>query len=250
VLRQTLICSGLEVIAHNLNRRQNDLRFFEFGKTYRTTAERKYDEQWKLNIYNTGNQQSEGWREASRLSDFYVLNEQVLRIFSLLSINNYKTENLESAAFAYGISYVVNGKAIANIGLVNTKLTSHFDVKQAVYCAELDWGFLVDNFTPKVAYQEISRFPEVRRDLSLVIDKKLTFAEIENLAFNTERKLLKKVNVFDVYEGDKLEEGKKSYSVSFTLQSFDKTLNEKAIDKTMQRLMNAFEKDLNVLIRK
>lgn len=250
VMRQTLICNGLEVIAHNINRRQNDLRFYEFGKTYQTKGERAYTEGWKLNLYTTGNQNTESWRMETRPSDFYVINEQVLKIFSLLGIEKYTTENLESSAFAYGISYIVNGKSAANIGLLNKKLATHFDVKQDVFCAELDWDLLVKAFKVNVTYKEISRFPEVRRDLSLVIDKALSFAKIEETAFKTERKLLKSMNVFDVYEGDKLEEGQKSYSVSFTLQSFDKTLNDKAIDKTMQRLMGAFERELNVLIRK
>ncbi len=250
VMRQTLIPNGLEVIAHNLNRRQNELRLFEFGKTYFANATQEFTETWQLNLYITGNQHAESWRIASRPSDFYVLNEQVQKIFSRLGYHEVSMETLQSDSFAYGMAYIHQGNRIGRIGMLHPKMCSQFEVKQPVFCAELQWDYLVENFTPSVSYQEISRFPEVRRDLSLVVDSPLTFAQIEKVAYATERNLLKKINVFDVYEGEKLEKGKKSYSVSFLLQAADKTLNDKSIDKTMQRLMNAFEKELNILIRK
>lgn len=249
-LRQTLLCNALETVAHNLNRRQNDLHFFEFGKVY-SKENGEYTEKQRLSLCYTGNEHPESWRLPAKPSDFYVVNEQILKIFTLLGIRDYNTETLSaSASFSYGLTYKHGKQILGKVGETPTALLNHFGIRQAVFYAELDWDVLLSLFTPQTYYQEISRFPQVRRDLSLVMDKNQTFAEIKALASKSAGGLLKKINVFDIYEGNKLEENQKSYSVSFILESSEKTLSDKAIDKTMSRLMRAFEKEMNILIRK
>lgn len=256
VMRQTLLFSALEAMVYNLNRRQKDLKFFEFGKVYhqKETVEgipgRKYVETMRMSLAMVGNQQAETWQQKAQPVAFHDLAATVQRVLSSLRVRSFETQPTDSPLFQYGLTYVVNKKPVVSLGLVNPKLAKLADVKQPVFYADFDWQALMKQYSGKAKYEEVSRFPDVRRDLSLVLDKATSFDQISKLAHQTERKLLRTVQVFDVYEGENLGAGKKSYSVSFTLQDSTQTLNDTVIDKTMQRLMSAFERELGAVIRK
>ena len=253
VMRQTLLFSALEALVYNLNRRQKDLKFFEFGKVYhqKETADgRKYVETMRMSLAMVGNQQAENWQQKARSVAFHDLAQAVQQVLSTLRVRSFETQPTDSPLFQYGLTYVVNKKPIVSLGLVHPKLTKLVDLKQPVFYADFDWQALVKQYSGKAKYEEVPRFPDVRRDLSLVLDKHTSFDQISKLAHQTERKLLRKVQVFNVYEGENLGTEKKSYSVSFTLQDITQTLNDTVIDKTMQRLMGAFERELGAVIRK
>ncbi|GAB3888111.1 phenylalanine--tRNA ligase subunit beta [Spirosoma agri] len=254
VMRQTLLFSALETLVYNLNRRQKDLRTFEFGKVYsRTQSEEgvsKYAERMRLSLALVGNQESESWLQKGQSVVYHDMATAVQRVLNLFRVKQIDTQPADPALFQYGLTYLVNKKPLVSLGLVHPKLTKLVDLKQPVFYADFDWSALLKLANSKAKYEEVPRFPEVRRDLSLVIDKGVTFEQISRMAHQTERKLLRSINVFDVYEGDNLGAGKKSYSVSFTLQDPTQTLTDAAIEKTMQRLMAGFERDLGAVIRK
>ncbi|MGA0559165.1 phenylalanine--tRNA ligase subunit beta [Larkinella sp. VNQ87] len=255
VMRQTLLFSGLETLVYNLNRRQKDLKIFEFGKIYSRNGERFF-EQPRLGIWMTGRLQSESWLNSNARSNQGALNYHdlagvVQRILTAFRVKNTDSQPADPAIFQYGLTLLFNKKPLVSLGLVKASLTKLVDLKNTpVFYADFDWQYLVRLYNGKVAFEEVSRFPEVRRDLSLVLDTTVTYAQISRLAHQTERKLLRDLNVFDVYEGENLEKGKKSYSVSFILQDTSQTLNDNVIDKTMNRLMSAFERELGAIIRK
>lgn len=254
VMRQTLLFSALEAMVYNVNRRQRDLRFFEFGKVYHqkemVESGRKYVETMRMSLAMTGNKQAETWQQKAQPVAFHDLAAAVQRVLSSLRVRSFETQPTDSPLFQYGLTYVVNKKPVVSLGLVNPKLTKLADLKQPVFYADLDWQALLKQYSGKAKYEEVSRFPDVRRDLSLVLDKGISFDQINRLAHQIERKLLRTVQVFDVYEGENLGADKKSYSVSFILQDTTQTLHDAVIDKTMQRLMGAFERELGAVIRK
>ncbi|WP_020529462.1 phenylalanine--tRNA ligase subunit beta [Flexithrix dorotheae] len=250
VMRQTLLFSGLEVLAYNINRRQKDLKLYEFGRSYHKKEDNYTENSW-LSIFVTGAETQESWRAKTNPVSFHSLSAIVNALFAKMNFDQQlSTEVLEEAGWDYGLIYKINQKEVAKVGKVNAKLAKKSGIGQEVFYAEVDWDYLLKKFNPKIIYSEIPKFPEVRRDLSLVMDKKLTFNEIKNFALRAERNILKSINVFDIYEGDNLGEGKKSYSVSFILQDPSKTLNDKQIDKTMNKLINGFEREFGILIRK
>ncbi|MFM7019559.1 MAG: phenylalanine--tRNA ligase subunit beta [Aquirufa sp.] len=250
VMRQHLVFHGLEVLAHNINRRQKDLKLFEFGKTYHKKGE-KFIEKRHLALYMTGLSEGETWSHAPQKSQLHQLYSQVIATMKQLGVSQFDTSVIEqSNVFAYGLTITVNKKACVSLGLVHPKLAQKFDVKQEVFMADFDWDFWVKQEKGNFVYQEISKFPEVRRDLSLVIDQGVSLQAIQRVAEQTEKNLLKNVSVFDVYVGKNLGEGKKAYSVSFILQDETQTLTDKVIDATMDRLITRFEKELGALIRK
>ncbi len=254
VMRRSLVFTGLDSVLHNLNRRQKDLKLFEFGKIYSkiTKEENKnlYLEREQLSIFVTGSKVSETWQEKTEKTSFYDLSAVVSKIFNFLNINKINQTEITNDIFEYGLSITFQKKEIARLGLLKKGITKIFDIKQDVFYAEIEWERLMSQINLKRKVGEPSKFPEVRRDLSLVIDKKLTFKEIENLAMQTERNLLQSVNVFDVYEGENIGADKKSYSVSFMLLDQNQTLTEEVIDKSMAKLMTAFEEKLGAVIRK
>ncbi|GAB3038331.1 phenylalanine--tRNA ligase subunit beta [Spirosoma pulveris] len=254
VMRQTLLFSALETLLYNLNRRQKDLKTFEFGKVYHKVkledSTTKYVERMRLSLAIIGNQQPESWLQKGQPVAFHDLATAVQRILNLFRVKAYDTQPADPALFQYGLTYIVNKKPLVSLGLVNPKLTKLVDLKQPVFYADFDWQALLKLASSKVRYEEVSRFPEVRRDLSLVLDKAVSFEQISKLAHQTERKLLRSLNVFDVYEGENLGADKKAYSVSFMLQDTAQTFTDVTIDKTMQRLMTAFEQELGAVIRK
>ena len=249
VMRQSLLFSGLEILNYNINRRQKDLKLFEFGKIY-SKEEGKYKEGNRLVLFTTGSIQSESWNTQAKETDYFYLNSIVHKVLQKLNSGDAQQQKTELSYFSQGVNYVKNNKIIASLGKVQDKALKLADIKQPVYYAEFDADALLKAYKNTIQFQELNKYPEVRRDLSLVLDKNVTFEQIHQLALKQEKKLITDINVFDVYEGKNLGENKKSYSVSFTLQDFEQTLTDKVIDNTMQKLMAGFEKELGALIRK
>lgn len=248
VMRQTLLFTGMEVLAYNINRKQRDLKLFEFGKTY--TKKEKYKEQTKLGLWLCGQTEEENWQYKSEKNQFHHLYNSIKLLLSQLKISNLDAKPVEEKdMYAYALEMLVNKKSIGKVGLVQAKLAKLCDIKIPVFYAELDWDYLLKQYSLEQKYTEISKYPEVRRDLSLVLDDTVTYKQIETLAQKTERTILKKMNVFDVYQGANLGENKKSYSVSFVLQDEQNTLTDQIIDKSMQKLIDVFEKELGAIIR-
>ena len=248
VMRQTLLFSGLEVLAHNINRRQTDLKCFEFGTIY-YKAETGYRENRRLAIFHSGNRSAESWTEPSKSFGFADIYSTVEKILEKLNVEPSAVSIIESAQFSYGLHLKAGEKEIGTIGLVDDKMLKLAEVRQEVWFADLNWDLLCKKSSSLKKYQEISKFPEVRRDLSLVIDKAVSYDQVKSVAEKAGGKLLKKIGVFDVYQGDKIDSVKKAYALSFHLQDQENTLTDKVIDKTMSRLIQAFENEVGALIR-
>lgn len=261
VMRQTLLFGGLESIQHNANRKNADLKFFEFGNCYYFHAEKKnpekalaaYTEEYHLGMWVTGKRVSNSWAHPDEDSSIYELKAYVMNIFTRLGLNlgNVVFGNLTNDIYSVAVSvHTRGGKLLATFGLVGKKIQKAFDIDNEVYYAEINWNELMKvTKSAKVNFKELSKFPAVKRDLALLIDKNVQFAEIEKIAYETEKKLLKEVELFDVYEGKNLEAGKKSYAVSFLLQDENATLNDKQIDKIMSKLIANLESKLNAKLR-
>ena len=249
VMRQSLLFTGLEVLAHNINRRQKDLRFFEFGNTYFQT-EQGYQEEKRLSLFVTGNTAEESWLAPSRTVAFPDIYGVVEGLLDKLNLDSPKVDIVHEAPFDYALRLSYGKKLLGTVGMLSSKITRLAEVKQEVFFAELNWGLLATYASGVKKYSPISKFPEVRRDLSLVIDKEIMFEDIRRIALKAGGKLLQKIQVFDVYQGDKIDAGKKAYALSFYLQDTEKTLTDKVIDKTMERLMQSFENEVGALIRK
>ncbi len=249
VMRSSLLLTGMESVAYNINRRQKDLKLFEFGRSY-FKKDDKYKENKHLGVWMTGNRQSESWASPSTPLAFHDLALVVQKVLKAMKVVKFDTQEADSSVFQYGLTYLINKKPVVSLGLVKPQLAKLADVKQSVFYADFDWEYLLKQYSGKVAFVEIPKFPEVRRDLSLVIDSEVKFEQVSAIAAKTEKNLLQSINAFDVYAGEKLGEGKKSYSVSFTLIDKEKTLTDDVIDKTMQRLIVAYEKELGAVIRK
>jgi phenylalanyl-tRNA synthetase beta chain len=259
-LRQTLLFGGLESIIYNINRRKSNLKLYEWGNCYyfdksKENAEKPlkaYSEELMLGIWFTGDDSEESWAKKQEKVTFYHAKAIVQSIFEKLgiSIDSIGFEEAPTDIFEYGLKMVLNKQPLGFIGLVNNKICRSFDIKQEVFFAEIRWeNAFAAAKRSKVQFTEISKYPEVRRDLALLIDTNVTFAQVKEVASRTERKLIKKINLFDVYQGDNLGEGKKSYAVSFTLQDEEKTLTDKQIDKVMQNLIGAFNRELAAQLR-
>ena len=249
VMRQSLLFSGLEAISYNINRKNADLKLFEFGKTYHkitgSNTEKKH-----LSIFVTGNQNAESWASASEPSNFFYLKAIIERVFQRIGINKLQTEPATSSIFSEGIKLTQGRNVLVEFGVVNPKTTKAFGISQPVLFADFNWSQIIDNLkAKKILVQDIPKFQPVRRDFALLLNNSVTYKEIYDLAFKQEKKLLKEVNLFDVYEGENLPEGKKSYAVSFTLLDNNKTLTEKQIDKIMNKLQQSFEKELGAELR-
>lgn len=261
VMRQTLLFGGLENIQRNINRRNADLKFYEFGNCYYYNIDKKkegevlaaYSEDFHLGMWLTGDKFGQSWSVAQQKTSVYELKAYVENIFRRLGVNLRKlvigefSDDLLSEALTV---YSPRGYKLAVFGMVHPKIRKMLDIDQEVYYADLNWNALMTEIAKhKVQYSEISKYPEVKRDFALLIDKQVTFAEIEKIAFDTERKLLKKVTLFDVYEGKNLPEGKKSYAVNFVLQDETKTLTDSQIDAIMKKMLANFEAKLGAALR-
>ncbi|HSF53697.1 MAG TPA: phenylalanine--tRNA ligase subunit beta [Algoriphagus sp.] len=248
VMRQSLLFSGLEVLAHNINRRQTDLKCFEFGTVYQKTAE-GYKEGRRLAIFHSGNRSSESWIEPEKPFGFADLYATVERILERLNIEPGQITIKEASPFAYGLVMKLGEKELGTVGLVDEKILKLAEVRQDVWFVELDWDLLTKKASGLKKYREISKFPEVRRDLSLVIDKAVTYDQVKAVAEKAGGKLVQKIGVFDVYQGDKIDSGKKAYALSFYLQDQENTLTDKVIEKTMSKLIQAFQDQVGAIIR-
>jgi phenylalanyl-tRNA synthetase beta chain len=225
------------------------LKCFEFGTIYQKKAEGGYKESRRLAIFQSGNRSSESWVEPAKPFGFTDLYATVTRILERLNVEASEVEVIETAPFAYGLSLKLGEKVLATIGLVEEKQLKLAEVRQEVWYAELDWDLLAKKSSGLKKFQELSKFPEVRRDLSLVLDKEVSFARVKVVAEKAGGKLLKRLDVFDVYQGDKLEAGKKAYALSFILQDQENTLTDKEIEKTMSNLIHAFQNQVGAIIR-
>lgn len=259
ILRQTLLFGGLEVIAYNQNRKVQDLKTFEFGKTYmkkdgydKSRGVKNYKEDKHLMLFATGALQAENWNVQQKPVDFYFVKGQVESIFDMLGVqtDKWETDELANGNFRYGLQMISGGQVVVQVGSVAPTLLKEMGIKSEVLVADINWDVVLKQ-VPKhdIMFAPIPKFPAVRRDLALVLDKSVRFSDLKKLSFQTERKLLQSVGIFDVYEGDKIPEGKKSYALSFILLDENKTLTDKAIDKTMQRLQQAFERELDARLR-
>jgi phenylalanyl-tRNA synthetase beta chain len=250
VLRPSLLFNGLQSIQYNLNRKTSDLHLFEFGKVYYKQNKSRV-EQEMMALWVTGAQHDESWYSKPKKSDFYHAHaalRTILQRTSHLSVCKVKENTNE--LFNYGLCYTLNGKVLAQIGSVTQKILKSYDIRQEVYYAEIDWSLLSRSISEKtLQVTELSRYPGVRRDLALVIDKSVRYKQLEDLAQETVGALLKEVNLFDVYEGDKLGSNKRSYAISFFFQDSTKTMNEAEIEAVMKKLMTKFETTLAATVR-
>jgi phenylalanyl-tRNA synthetase beta chain len=249
ILRQTLLFTGLEVCAYNINRKQKDLKLYEFGKIYYKEAG-KYNEEERLVLFMTGNVETENWRHKTQSVTYYDLAQQVQHVLQKSGVTNVKQETIKDQLLEYGSKLLRGNEEIGKLGKVKPALLKDFGVKQEIFYAELNTSLLFQAANPKLVIKEVAKFPEVRRDLSLVLDKQVNFNEISNVVLNTEKRFIKNIIAFDVYEGENIPQGKKAYALGFTLLDETKTLTDDEIDKTMNRLMKAFEDKLGAVIRK
>jgi phenylalanyl-tRNA synthetase beta chain len=259
ILRQSLMYGGLEAVLYNSNRKNQDLKLYEFGKSYRLVdkqaekVEKRYTEEKHLALFMTGKDKGDSWRSPSKAVDFYDLKRVVLHILKKLQFNTMSLQaaNVEKNYFAEGVSYAMNNRLLVEFGRLSSKAVKAMGIKQTVFYADFNWQNILKTVKQiDVQYQGVSKFPVVRRDLALVVDKSVKFESIEKLAFKSEKRILKSVNLFDIYEADELGKNKKSYSVSFFLQNDEKTLNDKQIDKMMNRFIHIFEENLGAIIRR
>lgn len=257
-MRQTLLFEGLEAVIYNINRRNNDLKLYEFGNTYKKEPKHKdqqipgYTEEFHLALYITGLKYIPNWTGKEETSNFYYLKSYAENVLRRVGLNPDKSDIIDVSddIFTEGLSYNFNQRHILTAGIVNNGLLKLFDIKTPVYYADFHWnavmGLIKNN---GIIFEELPRYPEVRRDLSMVLDKDIKFELLRKVAQRIERRLLKQVNLFDVYEGKNIEEGKKSYALSFILQHPDKTLTDTEIDKIIKALSEGFTKELGAQIR-
>lgn len=261
VLRQTLLFGGLESLRFNINHKSPNLKMYEFGKTYSFKSNEKdgsnrlgaYSEELHLGLWITGNMIENSWTNKNQQYSFYNIKAYVENIFTRLGVNIGLMFFKEFTSDLYSSALQItdrNEKVYATMGIISNKVLKLAELKAQIFYADINWQLLMKkNRKNIVSYKEISKFPSVSRDLALLLDKKITFQEIEAVAYQTERNLLKKIELFDVYEGNNLPENKKSYAINFTLQDPNKTLTDKQIDKVMKALMNNFKNKLQADLR-
>lgn len=249
ILRQSMLFSGLEAISYNSNRRNQNLKFFEFGKTYHQFTDKRVENK-HLSLFLTGNRQESTWIQPDRKSDFFYLKTVVENVLLRLGITDIKLNPLDKLGFSEGISVSSKKKELAVLGVVNKPISKHFDIKQEVLYADFNWDHVLALVSKEdIVFTSIPKYPEVKRDFALLLDDTVTFKAVHDIAFQTEQKMLKEVSLFDVYTGNKLPEGKKSYAVSFTLQNDKNTLTDNQIDKIMGKLQRKYETELGAELR-
>jgi phenylalanyl-tRNA synthetase beta chain len=259
LLRQNLLYGGLEAIAYNINRKHSDLLLYEFGNCYRRESKAKgedpldkYGENLRMGIFISGHVQGGNWIQKPVEASFYQLKTYVDQVLTKLGIDPVALDTgaPENPDLDEAICYLLNKKPLVEFGRVAKPKLKEFDIKQPVFAAEFDWDLVLEALAShRILFKPLPRFQVVTRDFSLMLDKTVTFQSLRSLAFRAETKLLQQVSLFDVYEGDKIEQGKKSYALTFTLLDEDKTLTDKQIDKAMLRIASAFEKELGASVR-
>ena len=250
ILRRSLLFGGLESIARNNNMKNSNLKFFEFGKTYSKNAQGDYNEAKHLSLFVTGMKSENSWVENSTKVSFYTIKGYVSSIVNRLGISKLKTKAVQNEFLSEGVGLYFKKTLIIEFGKIKNRFLKATGVKQDVYFADINW----DEVLKLLQYQKtklspISKFHPVKRDLSLLLNDSINYSDLERIAFEVERKILKKVELFDIYQGPKLPKGKKSYALSFILQSDEFTLKDKQIENTMQKLQNAFQDKLGAELR-
>lgn len=257
-MRQSLLFGGLETIAYNINRKSHNLRLFEFGKVYTFHKKegdnhlKQYQEENRLALFISGHKNTASWNSREVSSDFFTLKAYGEMVLSRLGLQSdyLTTEENNQDIFREGLDYSQNGKHLLSIGVVSSKLLKAFDIGQDVYYADFSWENILKTLkNHTITFRPLPKFPAVKRDLALLLDKKISFKEVKEIALRTEKHLLKNVSLFDVYEGEQLGADKKSYAVSFTLQDDEKTLTDKQIDKIMNKLIGTYKHLLQAEIR-
>ncbi len=247
-MRQSLLFSGLEAVAYNCNRKNADLKLFEFGKTYHKLLS-GYTEKKHLTLFLSGNREQESWTNSQKPSDFFLFRGYVDGILNRLGFSKTKSTPVESDVFAEGIAIAMGNDVLVELGSVKKSLLKEFDIKQEVFYADFNWDLVLKLLSTKIKFQDIPKYPEVRRDLALLLDENVSFESVYTIASQSEKSLLKTINLFDVYQGDKLPKGKKSYAISFVLQDTTKTLTDSQIDKSMKRIRESLEAELGASLR-
>jgi phenylalanyl-tRNA synthetase beta chain len=262
VMRQTLLFGGLEAIVRNINRKNTDLKFYETGNCYTYKATQSpnplnaYKEDTRIALFLTGNNRSSSWNHVAEPSNFFTLKALIERLMqrfgvNILNLKAAENEEVPKDIFADGISLSIpKGKHVVTFGPVARTILKTMDIEQDVFFAEISLQSLLSFARQdKTIYKELARFPEVRRDLALIVDKDITFSTLRDLAFRTERKLLKNVGLFDIYEGDKLPVGKKQYALSFIIQDDETTLTDKTIEQVVNHLIATFDREIGAVLR-
>lgn len=249
VMRQDMVISALEAISYNLNRKKNDIKLFEFGKTY-YKKDNAFIEDKHLSIIISGNKTKNNWNQPSQKSDFFYLKGIIDSVLERLGLQTNSDVNEIDTVFSEGISYRSNTKKVVSFGIIDKRFTKHFDIDNEVLYACFNWDYVLQLLeSNNFIFKEISKYPVVKRDFALLLDENISFQQVYKTAFATDSKLLKDLNLFDVYQGKNLPEGKKSYAVSFTIADDNKTLTDKQVDKLMKQLQLGFEKELGAALR-
>ncbi|MCX6234911.1 MAG: phenylalanine--tRNA ligase subunit beta [Bacteroidetes bacterium] len=260
VLRQTLLFGGLETIIHNINRKMPDLKLFEFGKIYLSYSESppssdvldRYREYNHMAVFMTGQKHPESWYTDDDLVDFYSVKAIVNNLLLKAGICSARLscQGISNGVFSNGLVYKYNHRILISFGMIHQRVLKRFDIRQDVFYADFDWELFVDLTKENhISYHELPRFPGVRRDLALLLSENIQYKEIEKIAYQTEKKLLKRISLFDVYEGDQIESGKKSYAISLFIQDEEKTLTDEEVDQVMKKLIIAFQGKLHATVR-
>ena len=248
-MRQNMVYSVLTAVSYNQKRKQADLKVFEYGKTYHLKEE-GYEERQRLVLGIAGKVSAEQWNINSTNVSFYNIKSAVDTIVKRLKVDGLQVVETTNVNLSYGLDYMKGQKVLVSVGAVKAEALNKADVDGQVYFADFDWDLVIKAIRKnKIKFQEVSKFPAVRRDLALLVDESVTFDKLKTIALKSDKKLLKDVNIFDVYKGDKLPEGKKSYALSFTIQDEEKTLNDKQIDSIIQKLIVNFEKETGAVVR-
>jgi phenylalanyl-tRNA synthetase beta chain len=251
IMRPQMLETGLEIVAHNLNRKNENLRLFEYGKTYAVNGKGEFEEPEHICLYLTGKKLADGWKGKGSANDFYTLKGTVEKVLALAGISGISFDEAGSAQLEYGLTILAGKEIVGQIGLVNKKMLERFDVKQPVFFADLSWDLILKKSkADKVQFKPLSKFPAVQRDIAVIISKELKYAAVEEQVKKLNLKKLQSVQLFDVFESEKLGAGKKSIAVNFTFLDEEKTLTDGEIDGWMKKIMQLLERELQAEIRK
>lgn len=248
IMRQTLLFGGLEAISYNINRRHSDLKFFEFGKSYNNKFS-NYEEVKHLALFSTGNNVKASWNANQKPTDFFEFKGYINAILSRLGVSKFTTQPIQNDIFSEGIAYYIGNEMIVEFGILKKAVLKHFDIKQEVCYANFIWEQVLKVLSTKIKVAEINKFPTVKRDYALLVDEHVTFEQIYNLAKQVDKVLINDVSLFDVYQGDKVAEGKKSYAISVYMQDANKTLTDAQVDKVMSKIKQQLENELAAQLR-
>ena len=250
VLRGSMLYGGLEAIVHNQKRKRKNLKFYEFGKTYRALGDSKFEEVKRLGLWMSGDKNEESWEQNMQSVDFYLLKEKVEAILNRVGILKYKAQPIKDVRFSSSIEFAKGKNSLVVFGEIETAELKKADGKETVFYAEFNWDVVLRMLSGKdIQYKIVSKFPSVKRDLALLVDENIAFDDIKIIARKVEQRLLKEVNLFDVYEGKNLASGKKSYGVSFTFQDENQTLTDKVIDRVMEKMIDSLGKQVGAELR-